>query len=240
MSEELEEQYGIIDFQNDSNRGTDLLPEVFKNSDNIKKLINIYMQMIQELHDAGKDVYSKINILEADGDQLDDIFGNILDLERELGQSDDEYRALLLATAPKLSQGGEISVLKNMYRSLTSSSKVTLIEYQPAMFIMTAEVADLSSVNVAYLQEQLGEMKAASVRMELALGTLNNSFTFNSVGNHSEALLGFSDLNNPDPNVGGILTTLIPKTNQDGELLIEAGDNITTEAGDLLIFNFGF
>ncbi|MCK5613273.1 hypothetical protein KAR91_65980 [Candidatus Pacearchaeota archaeon] len=240
MSEELEQQYGIFDFQDEDSRGTGLLPEVLKNSENIKKVINIFMQMIQELHDSGKDVYSEINILESVGSQLDDIFGNILDLDREPGQSDDEYRALLLAAAPKLSQGGEIIVVKNMFRSLTGASKVTLVEYQPAMFMMIAEVDDISSVNVAFLHEQLRQIRAAGVRMELALAQAGNAFTLKSIGDPDEQLLGFADLDNPDPLVGGLLATLIPKTNQDGELLTEAGDNLTTEDDDLLIFNFGF
>ncbi len=240
MSDELKEIFGDFDFVNDQDRGAQLLPEFLKNSENVKKIINAIMPEIQELHDAQKDVFSTVNILESTGSQLDDIFGNILDLDREPGQSDDEYRALLLAAAPKLSQGGEIIVVKNMFKSLTSASKITLIEYQPAMFMMTAEVDDLSSVNIAFLHEQLQQIRAAGVRMELALALSGQAFTLKEIGGDDDPLLGLSDLDNPNPNIGGYLTALIPKVNQDGELLAESGDNITTENGDLLIFNFGF
>jgi hypothetical protein len=76
--------------------------------------------------------------------------------------------------------------------------------------------------------------------MELALAQVNNAFTLKSIGDPDDPLLGLAYLDNPDPNIGGLLATLIPKTSQDGELLTESGDNLTTENGDILIFNFGF
>ena len=176
MSQELEEQYGIFDFEDEQGRGTDLLPEVFKNSENIKKLVNIFMSMIQDLHDAGKDVYSKINIFEAEGSQLDDIFGNFLDVEKELGETDDDYRNRIIAKTSQLSRSGEIAVMKSTFLNLLDASTVSLYEYQPAAFYMVAEVATIpSDSDLESVKTQLIDSKQGGNNMTLAV---NDSVPF--------------------------------------------------------------
>ena len=140
MSTELEQDFGNIDFDTDQGRSVDLLPEFLKDSTNLKNIILAIVPEIQELYDAVQDVYSTINIFEATGDQLDDIFGNILDLERYPGESDGDYRANLLAEASKKVRSGEISVMKGIFRNLIGATSVNLIEYQPAQFKMEAIV----------------------------------------------------------------------------------------------------
>lgn len=165
----LEEDFGIINFETDEGRGVDLLPEFLKNSENLKNLDLCVLPEIQEIHDAQSDIYTTINIFDATGDQLDDIYGEILDLEREPGQSDADYRAALLAEASKKIRSGEISVMKGIYRSLTGASQIILTEYQPAQFKMEAIVLSIPSASMQEtIRTTLEQAKQGGNGMELS------------------------------------------------------------------------
>lgn len=170
MSQELEKQYGIFDFTDEEGRGTDLLPEVFKNSENVKKLVNIFMTMFQELHDAGKDMYSKINIFEAEGSQLDDIFGNIINVPRIFGEIDDDYRNRIIAETAQLARSGEIVVMKSVFRTLLGATAVRLFEYQPAAFRLEANVPVIpTDSQLQSIRNAMNEAKQGGNNMSLSV-----------------------------------------------------------------------
>ena len=170
MSNELEETFGNFDYVNDQDRGAQNLNEWLKFSPNVKALINSITPEIQELHDAQQDVYSTINIFEAVGTQLDDIFGTLLDLERITSQTDDDYRADLLAQATILSRSGEIVVMKSVFMNLIGASSVQLFEYQPASFQMQAVVASIpSAAELAKIRESLEKAKQGGNNMNLSV-----------------------------------------------------------------------
>lgn len=178
MSAELEEQFGEFDFTNDNDRGANTLIEFIKYSPNIVALVNSIMPEIQELHDAQKDVYSTINIFESVGTQLDDIFGTLLNLERETGQTDDDYRADLLAQSSILSKSGEITTMKDMYRSLVNASIVSLFEYQPAAFQMQATVSSIpSDSELVKVRSTLENAKQGGNNMSLSITDSATPFT---------------------------------------------------------------
>lgn len=199
MSSELEEIFGDYDFVNDQDRGAQLLPDFLKNSDNVKNIINAIMPEIQELHDAQKDVFSIINIFEATGSQLDNIFGQILDLERNVGQSDDSYREDLLAQTSKFARSGEISVMKSIFMNLIGASTVSLFEYQAASFKMTAVAASIpTDSELASIRATLVDAKQGGNGMTLAVTDSETPF-----------LLGDFDsqqLNDPNGLSGGGFT----------------------------------
>jgi len=169
MSTELELDFGNIDFENDEGRSVDLLPDFLSNSTNVKNIILAFTPEIQQLYDEIQDIYSTINIFEAVGLQLDNIFGEVLDLSRTPGQTDGEYRSSLLAEASKKVRSGEISVVKSIFRSLTSASKVDLIEYQPARFKMEATVSSIPSASeLITIRNTLIEAKQGGNGMDLA------------------------------------------------------------------------
>lgn len=170
MSTELEETFGNFDYVNDQDRGAQNLNEWLKFSPNVIALINSIMPEVQELHDAQQDVYSTINIFEAVGTQLDDIFGTLLDLERITSQTDDDYRADLLAQATILSRSGEITVMKSVYMNLIGASSVVLFEYQPASFQMQAVVSSVpSAAELAKIRESLEKAKQGGNNMSLSV-----------------------------------------------------------------------
>ncbi len=194
MSQALEDQFGQIDYVNDDDRGAQNLIEFLKHSPNVIALINSVMPEFQELNDAQQDVYSNINILEAIGTQLDDIFGTLLNLERETGQSDDDYRLALLSQATVLSRSGEIAVMKSLYKSLVSATSVNLYEFQPAAFKMEAQTTTVpTAAELAKIRETLVSSKQGGNNMEL---TITNETAF-ELGDHTTPQLndpnGLSD-----------------------------------------------
>jgi len=170
MSQELKDQFGQFDYVNDDDRGAQNLIEFLKYSPNVKALINSVMPEFQELNDAQQDVYSNINIFDAIGSQLDDIFGTLLNLERETGQSDDDYKLALLSQATVLSRSGEIAVMKSLYKNLVSASSVSLYEFMSAAFKMEAQVSTMPSESeLVKIRETLINSKQGGNSMSLSL-----------------------------------------------------------------------
>lgn len=177
MSSGLEEQFGNFDYTNDQDRGANILIEFVKFSPNIKALVNSVIPEIQELHDAQKDVYSTINIFEAAGTQLDDIFGTLLNLGRTTGQTDDDYRADLLAQSTILSRSGEIAVMKSIYKNLSGASVVSLFEYQPASFKMQATATTIpTDSELDKIRSTLENAKQGGNNMQLSITASSTPF----------------------------------------------------------------
>jgi len=203
MSAELEKVFGEFNYVTDEDRGAQILHEWIKFSPNIKALVNTITPELQELHDAQKDVYANINIFEAIGSQLDDIFGNLLDLERIPGQSDAKYRTVLLARITVLSRSGDIVTLKGLYRSLTGSSLISLIEFQSAAFKMNAVVTVIpSTLELALIRETLESAKQGGNQLLLSI---NNQTEF-TLGNLSSPELNSQEGLSEGAFTGGILS----------------------------------
>jgi hypothetical protein len=198
----------VISALGDEDRGSKILPELFKNSVNVPGLINAIMPEIQELHDAQSDVYSTINIFDAVGTQLDDIFGELLDTPREGSQSDDDYRAVLLAVAPSIAGSGTILVLKATLRSLAKSSNVSLQEVIPHTILMHAIVNDFGDItNKSVIDESMQKIKGGGIYLDVGIQEDGNAFIFSDdVGGGSIAGEGFATLS--DGSDGGSFARL--------------------------------
>ncbi len=200
----LSDQFGAIDFVNDDDRGIGILVQWLKNSPNVQDIIQSIMPEIQELHDARKDVYLNINIFDAAGTQLDDIFGEILDTERSTGATDDEYRAELLAAVARLARSGEITVMKSAMRNLLGASSVQLFEYQPAAFKMQATASSVPSTSeLATIRASLETTKQGGNSMQLAVTDKSNPFTLANLS--SPQLNSAAGLNGSSFSGGGYL-----------------------------------
>lgn len=178
MSEQLREDFVIIDFLNDPERGAKLLPDFLKSAENVNGLINAIIPEIQELHDAQSDVYSTINIFEAVGLQLDNIYGEILDTPRLTGQTDDSYRADLLIAFSRLARSGEISTMKAAYKELAQTTNALLFEQNPASFSMQANVSTIPDAEgLAKIRAVLVELKQGGTTMMLSITDSETPFT---------------------------------------------------------------
>jgi hypothetical protein len=183
MSAELERQFGIINFYNDQGYGLSLIPEFLKWSPNFTALYKILVDQVQELHEAQKKVYSTVNIFEAEGTQLDNVFGNLLNVKREIGESDDDYRSRLLAETAKLSQSGQIVVMKNLFRDLVTGSTVSLFEQQSASFSMQAETEKtFTTAQLERIRATLANAKQAGNNMILSINNSTLGISFSLTG----------------------------------------------------------
>ncbi len=190
MSEQLREDFGIIDFLNDPGRGAKLLPDFLKSAENVNGLINAIIPEIQELHDAQSDVYSLINIFEAVGLQLDNIYGEILNTPRLTGQTDDDYRADLLIAFAKSVRSGEISAMKAAYKDLADTTNALLFEQNPASFSMQANVSVIPDASgLARIRDVLTELKQGGNTMILSITDSATPFTLGT-GSPSLGLTG--------------------------------------------------
>jgi len=170
MSDELRALFPNINFVNDDDRGAGILLEWVKHSPNIVGLVQSIMPEIQELYDAQQDIFSTINIFEAVGTQLDDIFGEYLNTNRNAGQTDDSYRLDLLSAFALLTRSGEIAIMKSIYKSLLGASTVSLYEYQPAAFRLTATATTIpSDDDLPSIRATLKDAKQGGNNMTLAV-----------------------------------------------------------------------
>ena len=206
MSTELEELYGNIDFVNDTDRGAGILLEWLKNSPNVVGLVQAIMPEIQEVHDAGQDVFSTINIFEAVGTQLDNVFGEYLNTERNVSETDNDYRARLLAATSQLAKSGEIVVMKGVFRNLLGATSVSLFEYQPAAFRIEGIAPSVPSASqLITIRETLEGAKQGGNNLSLAITDSSTPFTFGLLT--SQQLNSTEGFSGPVFTDGGTLST---------------------------------
>lgn len=233
----LEQQFGEFDFVNGADRGAQNLNEWLKFSPNVKALINSITPEIQEVNDSQSDLYTKINIFDSEGTQLDDIFGNLLDTEREEGQTDSSYRTTLLGATTKFRGSGEIVVMKNLYKTLVAATNISLIEYNPATFIMNAQVPVPNDVDVSGVSAELKKSKQGGTEMDLTISIDTTPFSFMSVGATPDVTLGFASI--ASPTAGGTLASVISKIFEYTFLNTNSNKSLTTNDGKKLVFYKG-
>lgn len=207
MSQELRDDFGNFDFVNNDDRGANNLPEMFKYSPGMIGLINAVMPEIQELNNAQQDVYATINIFDAVGTQLDDIFGEILDVERGQGQTDDVYRAILLAVVPSIGGSGTITVVKSVLKSLSGADSVSMLEVFPHTILLYIFVDDFGDIADKDLIDSIMKgVKAGGIGMNIAIELNNNGFRFTEDINGGATSEGFATLT--DGSDGGAFASL--------------------------------
>ncbi len=237
MSQELIDDFGDFDFVNDDDRGANNLPEMLKYSPNTVGLVNAVMPEIQELNDAQQDVFSTINIFEAVGLQLDNIFGEILDTERETGQTDGEYRSALLLVIPSVSGSGTIASVKQTARDMTEQQNVSLIEVFTFVMLMHIFVDAFEDVpNAQFVSDTIKESKQAGVYLDIGLELNDSVFRFSDDVSGGAVGEGFSE--NVDGTGGGTFARLL-NSFVNAELQTESSLTLLTESGQILLTDYG-
>jgi len=182
--------------------------EFFKTLLNWEKLLTIYAEDSQEVEDVLNEFHEKLNVQFGEGETLD-VYGKIFNLARE-NLDDDEFRNLILSAYTEIQRSGEIETIISVYKSLMLASKVTLIEYFPATFIVNAEVDDVSVDFPSSIRDALNRVKAAGVESDLTVSQNTGAFSFVSVGDLLDPSLGFSSI--LDPTSGGVFARIIGTT----------------------------
>ncbi len=156
------------------------------------------IDQLQELENTYFDLIENRALDTAEGVQLDRL-GENLGLEREPGQSDDDYRILLNTQIVANLSNGEAETLIEITRVLTDSSVVKLQELFPAHVIIEF---DGEATNQSLVVQRLKRVKAAGVGLDLVKDVGAESFVFEGGDG-----LGFSSTQDTD--TGGILSSKI-------------------------------
>ncbi len=106
------------------------LLEQYKQSDNLKGILNSFNKQIQEIEDAMFGLFGKLDIMTISGDQLDRI-GDIVGQTR-LGTNDETYRLLIYARIGINNSTGTTEEIINIFTLITQSTIVDLKDLQPA------------------------------------------------------------------------------------------------------------
>ena len=191
-----------IDFKTGEQRGIDLMPGRFKDSPNLKAIMDAYADEFQELYDAIKDVYINSVLSLATGRTLEQ-YGERVDLERVPGQTDDNYRAAIQVQIQKIAAHGSIPQLIDLYNVMIGSTQALLDEVYPCSIILNAVVPELTEIDQSIV-EKMNSTRSAGVRLDLGLTQETTAFQFSTENDDSVPEgTGFSSL--ADDSDGGQL-----------------------------------
>jgi len=144
------------------------LPRFLDGATNFNALIDIFSSRTQDLETELFNLLDQRNLSDAVGVQLDGL-GQILNLEREVGQSDADYRQALIGETGQLALSGQIESLINVFNALTSAVTSDVVEFFPASVLLTAFFdGDLEDPNVDQsIIDAMDKVRAAGVNLDL-------------------------------------------------------------------------
>lgn len=176
---------------------------------NIDKLMQVVASPINELSDVTDDIITSHQLSEATGYSLDQ-WGNMLQVMRSTGETDDHYRARLMtqslmyrrsATAQDMisSCAGVLGVGTDRL-SLTDGST-------PAAFSMSVYLSDITDagLSLSEFNDMIKAAKAAGVYLTI---TSEGSFECKAIAGGHDATKGYNNIANGNP-TGGLYAGII-------------------------------
>lgn len=125
---------------NHPERALDRLPNRFSRSSQFRDLIELIGNRHQEIENTLVDLLELRGLSSANGKQLDNA-GQILNVDRDVGENDASYRSRLFSATAQLEKSGEIESVIEVFGFLYSTTSVIYAEIYPAAFSLTAHVA---------------------------------------------------------------------------------------------------
>lgn len=167
-------------------------PDQFSGAENLQKLIDIIGGRAQDIETQFINLLDERHLSVAIGIQLDGI-GQILNLERELGEADEPYRARLVGRTGELAKSGEMESLITAFLTLSQAASVQASDFYPAGVEMVALTdADAEDPVIdAEIIEQMNLVKAGGVLLDLRFAPETTAF---EMSDESE-----TDINNNGP-----------------------------------------
>jgi len=185
-------------------RARERLPSFFQEGTNMALFVNAITLETQNLETAFFQLLNERNLSVAVGVQLDGL-GQILDLARDTGESDTDYRARLTARVADLARSGDIQTLIDEFialSGLTGTDTLELTELFPASVMMvwlTDTVDPQDPVADAALFNGVNDLRAAGVRFHIIRNELSQGFEFADEGEGTppdgpiDVIRGFGD-----------------------------------------------
>ena len=149
-------------------KAKDRLPRFLAGAVNFNALIDVASARTQDLETELFNLLDQRNLTDAIGLQLDGL-GQILNLEREVGQSDTNYRQALIGETGQLALSGQIESLINVFNALTLAVSSDVVEFFPASVLLTA-FYDGDTVDPIIDQsiiDAMDKVRAAGVNLDL-------------------------------------------------------------------------
>lgn len=182
------------------------LPQQFKASEALRRLLCLYAKQVQHLVDAAADVRDlRFALSTAEGVHLDRLGGN-LGLLRN-GLTDDEYALLLAARVLASNEGDHPDDMLELVRAVFATETLALSEEYPAAF--TIEIDEpIANANIGILTAQLlHEARPAGVHSILYFHDTAEAalFAISSTPDtpETDSATGFGTTSDPD--IGGEL-----------------------------------
>ena len=149
-------------------KAKDRLPRFLDGATNFNALIDIMGVRTQGIETELFNLLDQRYLAIAVGAQLDGL-GQILNLEREIGQSDSDYRFDLIAETGKLALSGQIESLILLFKTITFAVSLDLVEFYPASVLLTAfyDADEQDALLDSNIIEAMNEVKAAGVHLDL-------------------------------------------------------------------------
>lgn len=158
----------------------------FKGKENISALVSGFAEQQQTVENANWQLFTERYLDVAEGKQLDDI-GKIVG-EPRLGRDDDEYRDAISVRIIINDSSGEPASVISVFKIITDSTAVNLIEIEPATLVLQGDGPNLPE----NLFEIMNEVKVAGVRLIITSTGGETPFSFDG----NDETKGFSAVGN--------------------------------------------
>lgn len=152
------------------------VPLYLKNAENLDMVLQALCTQYQGMESMFQDMLNLRAIDTATGAQLDGL-GQILDLARVVGQTDDVYRIALKGRVLSFTKSGEVESIIATYIEITQSPTAEYTEIYPATIILSSiPGVDIDDPDVVeFINNRMSTVKAAGVSMVLSY---QGGFTF--------------------------------------------------------------
>lgn len=178
------------------------LIQQYKQSQSLKDLIEALVNPIQGLETVFQDLSDGRTIEVATGTLLDRL-GDIVGIDRVVGQDDDAYRLAIKTKVVENVSQGEPERLISVYKILLSASLVHLCECFPAAVGMMSDVDISTQDEIDNLFAKIKRIAPAGVRIDY-LGSFDETEPFAMAGD----LIGAGFGSTADALAGGKFATL--------------------------------
>ncbi len=119
-------------------RGLSRLPEQFRDSENLKHLIQIFLEEIQELEDSISELQRQLNVDSAVGVQLDGL-GEDAGVKRPYGMSDLNFRKIVKLKRLANTSDGTHSDVATVIKTACETQGITITPEYPAGFLFVSD-----------------------------------------------------------------------------------------------------
>ena len=179
------------------------LLEQYKNKENLKKVLCIYADQIQEIEDLAFALYDRLSIDDSSGQQLDEI-GEIV-VQKRNGVSDKRYRTLLFVKIGINTSKGTPKKLTDIIQLLSNANFVHYINLNNGNFELQTDGTFVDQEEINFVFVSMARVAAGGTRMAaLICYDPTEGFAYQGPNTDSPAL-GYA---NDAGTIGGKYSTL--------------------------------